>query len=151
MGLVSVAEAAKFLGVSEETVKRRIRRGELFGKQHPRPQGYAWMVEIPDELGANGANNHDTRHNTPTEHDDTTTTQHHDTDHHATNGVSAGEMKRLDQVVAILEKQMSLHQEELESRRRDHLVPARAPVTLSPSYAQRKDARNMPGSRFALR
>ena len=112
MGLVSVAEAAKFLGVSEETVKRRIRRGELVGKQHPRPQGYAWMVEIPDELQAT---NNDTHHDINTDHDDAITPQQLVTG----NGSIGGELKRLDQMVVILEKQATLHQEEVESRRRE--------------------------------
>jgi len=112
MGLVSVAEAAKFLGVSEETVKRRIRRGELVGKQHPRPQGYAWMVEIPDELQAT---NNDTHHNINTDHDDAITPQQLVTG----DGSIGGELKRLDQMVVILEKQATLHQEEMESRRRE--------------------------------
>ena len=112
MGLVSVAEAAKFLGVSEETVKRRIRRGELVGKQHPRPQGYAWMVEIPDELRAT---NNDTHHDINTDHDDAITPQQLVTG----NGSIGGELKRLDQMVVILEKQATLHQEEMESRRRE--------------------------------
>ena len=115
MGLVSVAEAAKFLGVSEETVKRRIRRGELVGKQHPRPQGYAWMVEIPDELQPT---NNDTHHDINTDHDDAITTQHPVNDH-TNNGSGVGELRRLDQMVGILEKQATLHQEELESRRRE--------------------------------
>jgi len=112
MGLVSVAEAAKFLGVSEETVKRRIRRGELVGKQHPRPQGYAWMVEIPDELQAT---NNDTHHDINTDHDDAITPQQLVTG----DGSIGGELKRLDQMVVILEKQATLHQEEMESRRRE--------------------------------
>mgnify|MGYP001339545524 CR=1 FL=1 len=112
MGLVSVAEAAKFLGVSEETVKRRIRRGELVGKQHPRPQGYAWMVEIPNELQAT---NNDTHHDINTDHDDAITPQQLVTG----DGSIGGELKRLDQMVVILEKQATLHQEEMESRRRE--------------------------------
>jgi transposase len=103
MGLVSVSEAARSLGVSEETVKRRIRRGELNGQQQPRPQGYAWMVDIPEEVLASTA-----QHDTTTTHDD-------DTDHNT----SSGEIRRLEEMVTLLRQQLSVYQEEVESRRRE--------------------------------
>jgi hypothetical protein len=46
MALVSLPEAAQRLGVSVDTIKRRLRRGELKGQQVPRPQGYSWLIEI---------------------------------------------------------------------------------------------------------
>jgi hypothetical protein len=46
--LVTLPEAAQRLGVSVDTVKRRLRRGELRGQHVPRPQGYTWLVELPD-------------------------------------------------------------------------------------------------------
>ena len=103
MGLVSVSEAARSLGVSEETVKRRIRRGELNGQQQPRPQGYAWMVDIPEEVLASTA-----QHDTTTTHDD-------DTDHNT----SSGEIRRLEEMVQLLRQQLNVYQEEVESRRRE--------------------------------
>ena len=48
MEMVSLPEAAQRLGVSVDTVKRRLRRGELKGRQDPRPQGYTWLIEMPD-------------------------------------------------------------------------------------------------------
>jgi hypothetical protein len=48
MELVSLAEAAQRLGVSVDTIKRRLRKGELKGRQDPRPQGYTWLIEMPD-------------------------------------------------------------------------------------------------------
>ncbi len=48
MAWVTVSEASRQLGVNTDTVRRRIRRGELGGRQEPRPQGFAWMVELPD-------------------------------------------------------------------------------------------------------
>lgn len=112
MGLVTVIEAAKFLGVSEETIKRRIRRGELNGHQQPRPQGYSWMVDIPDEIL-----------DRTTTHNNTTTTQHHhnnhNTDHNTDHNPNNGEIQRLDQMINILQEQMTLQQEELGARRRE--------------------------------
>ena len=45
----TVDEAAKHLGVSRDTVMRRIRKGELEAHQEPRPQGHVWRVVVPDE------------------------------------------------------------------------------------------------------
>jgi hypothetical protein len=49
MGLVSVIEAAQFLGVSTHTVKRRLKKGELKGEQQATPQGFVWLVEVADD------------------------------------------------------------------------------------------------------
>ena len=48
MELAALPEAAQRLGVSVDTVKRRLRRGELKGQRVPRPQGYTWLIELPD-------------------------------------------------------------------------------------------------------
>ena len=47
---VTVVEAARLLGISIPTVRRRLRTGELSGNQVTTPQGYVWMVEVPDDL-----------------------------------------------------------------------------------------------------
>ncbi len=49
LALVAIKEAAQRLGVVEATVRRRIRNGELRAHQVPRPQGFIWMVDLPDE------------------------------------------------------------------------------------------------------
>ena len=49
MAGISVMEAATRLGVSPDTIRRRIRNGELHAFQKPTPQGYSWKVELPDE------------------------------------------------------------------------------------------------------
>ena len=43
-------EAARLLGVSIDTVERKLKRGELNGKQDPRPRGWQWLVEIPQDV-----------------------------------------------------------------------------------------------------
>jgi len=43
---VSVGEAARRLGVSTDTIRRRIGKGELTAHQEPTPQGYRWEVEL---------------------------------------------------------------------------------------------------------
>jgi excisionase family DNA binding protein len=49
---VTIAEAAKLLRVSEHTVRRRVRNGELPSVQVARSQGYVWMIELPDDAPA---------------------------------------------------------------------------------------------------
>ena len=46
----TIPEAARRLGVSEHTVRRRVRSGELPGKQVATPQGFTWVVDIPEDL-----------------------------------------------------------------------------------------------------
>ncbi len=47
---VTIPEAAQLLRLSEYTVRRRLRTGELTGHQVASPGGFAWMVEVPDDL-----------------------------------------------------------------------------------------------------
>jgi len=57
---VSVGEAARRLGISVDTVRRRIGKGELLAHREPTPQGYRWEVELqPNDQPVNGheANN----------------------------------------------------------------------------------------------
>ena len=46
MALVSVSEAARRLGVSTDTVKRRLKKGGLQGR---RQSNGRWMIELPDK------------------------------------------------------------------------------------------------------
>ena len=50
MELVTMTEAAQRLGVSTDTIKRRLRRGELKGHKQPRPQGFTWLIELEAEF-----------------------------------------------------------------------------------------------------
>jgi len=55
---VSVGEAARRLGVSTDTIRRRISKGEVVAHQKPTPQGYRWEVEL--EVDVKPVNDHDT-------------------------------------------------------------------------------------------
>jgi hypothetical protein len=44
---VPIKEAVERLGVSADTIKRRMKAGELVGHQKPTAQGYIWLVEVP--------------------------------------------------------------------------------------------------------
>ena len=48
MATVTIQEAAQRLGVSQDTVRRRIRKEELQARQTPTPQGFRWVVELED-------------------------------------------------------------------------------------------------------
>lgn len=48
MTKASIKEAAERLGVVEATVRRRIHKGELSAVQEETPQGFVWVVELPD-------------------------------------------------------------------------------------------------------
>lgn len=50
---VSIKEAAERLGVSVDTVRRRLKAGELAGTQEPHGKsGYRWLVQLPDAAQA---------------------------------------------------------------------------------------------------
>ncbi|MCH7605622.1 MAG: hypothetical protein IH962_00575 [Chloroflexi bacterium] len=53
MEFLAIPAAAQRLGVSIDTVRRRLRKGELPGQHQPTPQGFIWMVKAPS--AANGA------------------------------------------------------------------------------------------------
>lgn len=56
MARVTIKEASRRLGVAEATIRRRIHRGDLVGVQITTPQGFSWLVEVPDEDAQEQAN-----------------------------------------------------------------------------------------------
>ncbi len=44
---VPIREAAGRLGVSPDTIRRRLKSGELTGQKEQIPQGFTWLVEVP--------------------------------------------------------------------------------------------------------
>ena len=52
MDLVTMGEAAQRLGVSVDTIRRRLRRGGLQGQHQPTPQGFIWLIEMPEPTGS---------------------------------------------------------------------------------------------------
>src|SRR2546423_290524 len=47
--LVTVREAAVVLGVSDDTVKRRLKLGQLQGQQEKIRNGFRWLVLLPED------------------------------------------------------------------------------------------------------
>ena len=57
MEKLSVGEAARRLGVSTDTIRRRISKGELLAHREPTPQGYRWEIELqPNDQPLNSHN-----------------------------------------------------------------------------------------------
>jgi hypothetical protein len=96
MELVTMAEAARRLDVTVETVKRRLRRGELQGHKQPRPQGFTWLVEMPEDTGDRDSTPSVTPSDTPT---------------------SNAEVHRLEDMISLLQKELDITREELEHQR----------------------------------
>jgi excisionase family DNA binding protein len=51
---VTILEAARILRVSEHTVRRRLRSGELEGVQVAGPGGFSWVVTLPEGVQGDG-------------------------------------------------------------------------------------------------
>ena len=65
METVSIGDAATRLGVSADTIRRRIGKGTLTARQKPTAQGFRWQVDIPEIIDGQEANGH---HNNAMEH-----------------------------------------------------------------------------------
>jgi transposase len=98
--LITVPEAARRLGVTEDTVKRRLRKGELEGERKARPQGYTWMVKLLDEE----AGTESTVTGTVSSPEDDTV------NHQASNG----EVRRLEEIVSTLQHQLEVREREVQ-------------------------------------
>jgi hypothetical protein len=57
--LLSIGQAVTRLGVSEVTIRRRLRKGELKGQKRETPQGYVWLIELPDDVSEDKKNGSD--------------------------------------------------------------------------------------------
>jgi hypothetical protein len=55
---VTITEAAGQLGVTERTVRRRLHNGELTGRKITTPQGFTWIVELPDSTPQHNVSDH---------------------------------------------------------------------------------------------
>jgi excisionase family DNA binding protein len=103
MELVTMTEAAQRLGVSTDTIKRRLRRGELKGRKRPRPQGFTWLIELEAEV----ENGNGTRAAT-----------HAHTD--ASTDASTGASDHLEDFIASLQSQVAAQQAQLVAK--DHQI-----------------------------
>jgi hypothetical protein len=95
---VTIPEAAQLLRLSEYTVRRRLRTGELTGHQVASPGGFAWMVEVPDDLAQ-----------------DATTESHYSGEMAAMRALLA----RAEAQIASQETQLQAKDKQLETRARE--------------------------------
>ncbi len=99
-----MADAADLLKVSTQTVKRRLKTGTLSGERRATPQGYIWLVDIPeDDFGI------------PTEIGDTPSDISSDV---------SKEVARLEEIVSLLEKELEQRDRQLEMK--DNQIDARS-------------------------
>ena len=98
MAGISIREAAQLQGVSQDTIRRRIRRGELKAHQEPTPQGFRWLVELEEEVAQ---------------------AEPRPTLGQGIGDAQAGEAQVLRELVATLRSQVQGQGEELEARRRE--------------------------------
>ena len=89
METVSIGDAATRLGISADTVRRRIGKGTLTGHQERTAQGFRWKVELPETNGVEPTNGH-----------------------HETGDTMAN-------LVVMLQAQVKAQADELEARRRE--------------------------------
>ena len=88
MVMVSVPEAARRLGISTDTLKRRLKRGLLLGEKQT--NGH-WLIEVPNQTSV--------QRGQPTKSE---------------ARAPCGEIRRLEQTVAILQKELERRSDETE-------------------------------------
>ena len=64
---VPIIEAANSLGVSVDTIRRRISKGELKARKVPSPHGEIYMVEIPDNIVVAASDSEEKKEETPSD------------------------------------------------------------------------------------
>ncbi len=117
---VGIPEAARRLNVSEHTVRRWLRNGQLSGDQMATPQGYTWMVELPED----GSNDHAMARIDSLENNDTKT------------------FEVFEELVSTLKVQVTSQGEELEAKNRQigelHVLLQQAQAALPAPQEQQR-------------
>ena len=96
---LNIKEAARQLDVSEATVRRRLHRGDLAGVQITTPQGFVWLVDLPDT----GSQKQ----------------EESALDIHSGRTSLKGEVEHLQEMVVLLRHELDLRNRELEARSRE--------------------------------
>lgn len=116
MNGVSIQEAAQRMGVAQDTVRRRIRRGEIQAHQEPTHQGFRWIV---DDLEENAQ------------------TEPMPSQEQEIGDTHAGVFQSLRELVDTLQAQVLSQGEELEARRREvqelHVLLQQTQAALPPA------------------
>jgi excisionase family DNA binding protein len=127
MALLTLVEAAHQLGVSVDTIRRRLQRGELRGQQQPRSQGHMWLVELDEDEYEEVSHN----------------SRLADTEQGGQACLAAcqADIKRLEEMVAILQNQIQALGRELEAKNQQI---QELHVLLQTAQAALPSARNRP-------
>ena len=99
MARMTIKQAAQRLGVAEATVRRHIHLGKLAGVQMATPQGFTWLVELPD-----GGLTED---------------KDGELDRTHYRGRSEGEIQSLRDLIELLRYDLKVRDQELEARREE--------------------------------
>jgi hypothetical protein len=141
---VTIPEASRTLGVSVETVRRRLRRQQLAGQKLPTAQGFEWRVLLPAQLLdaadlAETARSDQAEGAPPTHAPGMAPSQ-------APPPASARELARLEAHVGDLRTELAEARTELEARRREvqelHVIIAR--LTPAPAALPAPDTSEVP-------
>ena len=110
-----MSEAALRMGISVDTVRRRLRKGELQGRHQPTPQGFIWLVELPDPSTTLEAGDDPT----PYVRADATSQAHDAGARHFTGHQSeSGNTPALRELVDVLRHEIDTRDRQLESKDR---------------------------------
>jgi hypothetical protein len=131
---VTIATAAERLGISQDTVRRRIHRGELRAQQAPTPQGFVWQVELCDQDAVTLPAASDAPPSPPVPEPEPAVTQTPPV-LDPTAGPPA-EVRRLEQLVDVLQEELRRRNDELAARTREigelHVLLQQAQRALPP-------------------
>ena len=98
MERLPIAEAANRLGVSDVTIRRRIKRGDLQAEKEPTAQGYEWRVLVPITLEPPPRPEHETGDVPPT----------------VGTSAGTGEADALRGTIAVLERELATRNAEVD-------------------------------------
>lgn len=128
---VPIRDAAQRLGVSEDTIRRRLHHGKLAGERRPTPQGFTWLVELPDAIPA-------TARAGPSSASLSELAEGRD-----------GEIRRLEETIAILRAELDTRHREVQELhilldRFQAALPIPLPMPSEPTNAPPQDIRASP-------
>ena len=109
---VSMPEAAHHLGISVDTVRRRLHRGELHGHHEPTAQGFRWLIDIPDATSTDPSSTPETatlRQNGSHPGASLDATLEHP-------GTNSGEVEALRELIEVVKAEVVILQEQLRTQ-----------------------------------
>ena len=116
MDLVTMAEAAQRLGVSIDTVRRRLRRGELQGRHQPTPQGFIWLVQVPEPADHGPIAGYVNRESSPTHGEENERPVLAGAGTPADAATSGGDIHALRELVDVLRHEIDTRDRQLETK-----------------------------------